>query len=132
MKENEKNTTDINMKTRAITRKKEQIAFVHQKIQQNMRECELRNGKLLDEKKKISHHYLALKQKMLAFRDEEGKRLSDLTLNAKDCMDSLNSYLRMGEKILKTAELCRKLETEREKVLPFYESQADGEEIPDT
>ena len=24
------------------------------------------------------------------------------------------------EKILKTAELCRKLETEKEKVLPFY------------
>jgi hypothetical protein len=46
-------------------------------------------------------------------------------------MDTLKDYERMGEKILKTAELCRKLETEREKVLPFYESQADGEEVPD-
>jgi hypothetical protein len=45
-------------------------------------------------------------------------------------MDTLKGYMRLGEKILKTAELCRKLETEREKVLPFYESQADGEEIP--
>lgn len=35
----------------------------------------------------------------------------------------------MGEKILKIAELCWKLETEREKVLPFYESQVDDQEI---
>lgn len=37
----------------------------------------------------------------------------------------------MGEKILKTAELCRRLETEKEKVLPFYESQVDQAEIPE-
>lgn len=34
----------------------------------------------------------------------------------------------MAERILKTAELCRKLETEREKVLPFYEAMYDGAE----
>ena len=38
----------------------------------------------------------------------------------------------MGEKILKTAELCRKLETEKEKVLPFYQSdEVTLDEIPD-
>ena len=38
----------------------------------------------------------------------------------------------MGEKILKTAELCRKLETEKEKVLPFYQSDPDTmEETPE-
>ncbi len=37
----------------------------------------------------------------------------------------------MGEKILKTAELSRRLETEKEKVLPFYESTCDEDEIPD-
>jgi hypothetical protein len=35
-------------------------------------------------------------------------------------MDTLRDYQKLGEKILKTAELCRKLETEKEKVLPFY------------
>jgi len=45
-------------------------------------------------------------------------------------MDRLTEYQRLGEKILKTAELCRKLETEKEKVLPFYQSDPDttGEE----
>jgi hypothetical protein len=32
---------------------------------------------------------------------------------------------------LKTAELCRRLETEKEKVLPFYESTFDESEIPE-
>jgi dynein regulatory complex subunit 2 len=35
----------------------------------------------------------------------------------------------LGERILKTAELCRRLETEKEKVLPFYESTVDENEI---
>ncbi len=40
--------------------------------------------------------------------------------NSMMCMDKLKEYQKLGEKILKTAELCRKLETEKEKVLPFY------------
>jgi hypothetical protein len=48
------------------------------------------------------------------------------------CMDKLKEYQKLSEKILKTAELCRKLETEKEKVLPFYQSDPDTmEEIPD-
>ena len=49
-------------------------------------------------------------------------------------MDTLKEYQRLGEKILKTSELCRKLETEKEKVLPFYQSDEvtmdDVPEIP--
>merc|ERR1719401_2130734 len=54
------------------------------------------------------------------FRTAEKKRLADLTLNARNCIKSLNDQLGLAEKIIKTAELCRKFETEREKVLPFY------------
>ena len=47
-------------------------------------------------------------------------------------MDTLKGYQKLGEKILKTAELCRKLETEKEKVLPFYQQSDElTEEIPD-
>ena len=49
-------------------------------------------------------------------------------MNAKMCVDTLNDYKGLGEKILKTAELCRKLETEKEKVLPFYQSESDAHE----
>jgi len=57
---------------------------------------------------------------MAKTRDKEERRLGDLTMNSKACMDTLNDFQKLGSKILKTAELCRKLETEKEKVLPFY------------
>lgn len=73
----------------------------------------------------IVKHYHDLKKKMIQFREDEERRLGNLTLNSKMCMDKLTEYQRLGEKILKTAELCRKLETEKEKVLPFYQSDPD-------
>ena len=52
-------------------------------------------------------------------------------LNSKKCVQRLNEISQLGEKILKTAELCRRLETEREKVIPFYESTVTEDEIPE-
>merc|ERR1719197_1930525 len=60
---------------------------------------------------------------MNQFRTEERKRLTDLTQNARNCIRSLKDQLAIAENILKSAELCRKYETEREKVLPFYLSR---------
>ena len=42
-------------------------------------------------------------------------------------MENLREYQSLGERILKTAELCRTLETEKEKVLPFYQSDPDSQ-----
>merc|ERR1712156_438827 len=44
-------------------------------------------------------------------------------MGARNCIKSLTDQLGLAEKIIKTAELCRKFETEREKVLPFYLSR---------
>merc|ERR1712113_545523 len=99
------------------------IQTCKQKIQQNKQECEMRNAQLRTEKDHIAKHFQELKGKMNHFRTAEKKRLADLTLNARNCMNSLKDQLGLAEKILKTAELCRKFETEREKVLPFYLSR---------
>merc|ERR1712032_1064678 len=88
-------------------------------------------GQLRIEKDHIQKHFQELKAKMHASRTEEKKRLADLTQNARNCVHSLEDQLGLAEKILKTAELCRKFETEREKVFPFYTSRpvlADFEE----
>lgn len=62
---------------------------------------------------------------MQQFREDEERRLGNLTTNSKRCMDKLTEMQKLAEKILKTAELCRKLETEKEKVLPFYQSELE-------
>ena len=61
---------------------------------------------------------------MNRFRDEERRRLTDLTVNCKAVMDGLTDKLTLGEGIIKLAEQCRRYETEREKVLPFYQGTA--------
>ena len=76
-------------------------------------------------------HYHALKKKMSHMREDKEKHLGSLSLDALNCTEKLKEYQRLGEKILKTAELCRKLETEKEKVLPFYQSDPDTMNEPD-
>ena len=45
-------------------------------------------------------------------------------------MDKLDEVNKLGDKILETAQLCRRLETEKEKVIPFYDSTVSEEDIP--
>ena len=85
-----------------------------------------RNKSLTEKKMKIHKHSQELKYKMNQFRDAESARLTELIVNSKKCMDTLKDYESLGEKLLKTAELCRKLETERERVLPFYMNDPDS------
>jgi chromosome segregation ATPase len=113
----------VERKLRQVERMQTSIQHWKLKIQQNKQECEERNQQLRLEKEHINKHFQELKGKMNHFRTEEKKRLGDLTQNARNCIKSLNDQLGLAEKILKTAELCRKFETEREKVLPFYLSR---------
>merc|ERR1719235_329127 len=113
----------VERKLRQVERMQSQITHWKLKIQQNRQECEERNAQLRTEKDHIAKHFQELKAKMNRFRNEEKKRLTDLTQNARGCIKNLKDQLSLAEKILKTAELCRKFETEREKVLPFYLSR---------
>jgi hypothetical protein len=53
---------------------------------------------------------------MNRFRAVEGRRLLQLTLNSQASIKALRERLDKAERILKLAEVTRKLETEREKV----------------
>ena len=113
---------------REINRLKETISYWILKRTQNNKEWEGRNSKLLSEKVTILKHYHELKRKMTEFRNEESRKLANLAMNSKSWMDTLRGYQKLGERILKTAELWRKLETEKEKVLPFYESDKEEQQ----
>lgn len=113
----------VEKRLRQVERMQGSIQHWKLKIAQNRQECEDRNAQLRAEKDHIAKHFQELKAKMNSFRTEEKKRLADLTQNARNCVQSLNEQLGLAEKILKTSELCRKFETEREKVLPFYISR---------
>merc|ERR1719253_2512542 len=113
----------VERRLRQVERMQASIQHWKLKIAQNKQECEDRNQQLRTEKDHIQKHFQELKAKMHASRTEEKKRLADLTQNARNCINSLNDQLGLAEKIIKISEKCRKYETEREKVLPFYLSR---------
>ncbi|KAL4114472.1 hypothetical protein PRIC2_014409 [Phytophthora ramorum] len=113
---------DIELKIRKIERLQQSLALWRTKIAQNVRECSERNKALEEEKAAISHHFQTLKAKMNRMRDDQRRRLAQLSQGARDATRKLDTHLQLSERILQLGELVRKLETERERVLPFYHS----------
>lgn len=94
---------------------------------QNESECKARNQALRTQREAIAKHCADLKLKMKNFRDEEQRRLRELTLLSREALQANNGKLEFAEKILKLAELCRKFETEKEKIVPFYQVEMDAD-----
>ncbi|GMF20315.1 unnamed protein product [Phytophthora lilii] len=113
---------DIELKIRKIERLQQSLALWRTKIAQNVRECSERNKALEEEKAAISHHFQTLKAKMNRMREDQRRRLADLSQGAREATRKLDAHLQLSERILQLGELVRKLETERERVLPFYHS----------
>uniref|UniRef100_A0A671RRW7 Dynein regulatory complex subunit 2 n=1 Tax=Sinocyclocheilus anshuiensis TaxID=1608454 RepID=A0A671RRW7_9TELE len=77
-----------------------------------------------------------LAQKVQHFRAQlaEGqtirrKQLTKLTIQSNDATKKLQEIVVMGERLIRLSEMCSKLETEYEKVLPFYTSSLSEEEL---
>lgn len=117
----------IETQMRRLQRLQDLTAHWKSKIGTNAAECEERNRALREEKEAIARHFQELKARMNRFREAEGRRLMDLTIHSQAASKTLKEKLDRAERILKLGEVTRKLETEREKVLPFYESSVEEE-----
>jgi len=113
---------EIEMKLRRIDRLHSTINNWRTKIAQNIKESSERNKSLQEEKDSIHKHFQDLKRRMARFRESQAGRLMELTKTAKQCKLQLEERKALGCSILELAELGRKLESEREKVVPFYTS----------
>ncbi|EGR31088.1 hypothetical protein IMG5_118130 [Ichthyophthirius multifiliis] len=122
---------EIDRYLRMISFKKARIDLEKIKILQHHQDFMLRNQGLLKEKDNILKNYHDLKHKMIRFREEETRRLKELTNNSRNTVIQLKDYIKLGQRILETAELCRKFETEQEKIIPFYKQTSDISEIPE-
>jgi dynein regulatory complex subunit 2 len=110
---------EIENKFRKIQRLQESLAAWKLKINSNMRECEERNKLLKAEKDQVSRHFQNMKQKMTRIRASQIIRQQQLSLKSHNCIETLQKQKTLAESILRLAEVARKLETEREKILPF-------------
>jgi hypothetical protein len=96
-----------------------EIAHWRRKIKNNDRESREANDRLRQEKENLSLHFRELKGTMAQFRMLENRKLAEISVLYETSFDSLSDKLKMAERILKYAEMTRKLETEREHIMPF-------------
>ncbi|XP_022096316.1 coiled-coil domain-containing protein 65-like [Acanthaster planci] len=127
----EKSAKEIEMQMRKLQRISDTIAQLKGKMAQNSRDSEERNKDLREQREVIAEHFHELKNQMNRFRDNERARLTKLTLDSNAAIKELQRKTDQGERIVKLSEQCRKLETEEEKVLPFYASSLTQEEQED-
>lgn len=127
----EKSASVIEMQMRKLQRISDNIAQLKSKMNANSKECEERNKQLRVEREMMLAHFQELKGQMNRLREIERERLTKLTLESNAAIKELKKKADKGERILKQMEMCRKLETEEEKVLPFYASSLTNEEQED-
>jgi len=127
----EKSAQEIEMQMRKLQRISDNISQLKGKMATNTKECEERNRQLRGEREGMLVHFQELKGQMNKLRETEREKLTKLTLESNAAIKGLNTRHTKGSRILKLAEMCRKLETEEEKVLPFCASSLTPEEQED-
>lgn len=67
----------------------------------------------------MTRHYRSLKASMDNFRATQSQRLKHLSICSEEAAGAIREKLDLANSILKLSEMCRKLETEQEKIIPF-------------
>jgi len=105
---------------RKLVKMQEDIQHWRTKIASSSREWVERNGALRREKELMGKHYSQLKAALDATRQQHADRLKTLSFATAAAAAELERKLAKASSILRLAEVCRRLETEQEKVLPFW------------
>ncbi|XP_003939157.1 dynein regulatory complex subunit 2 isoform X2 [Saimiri boliviensis] len=118
----EKSSKEIEVQMKKIQKLQDAITISKGKIMIHSRESEDENRYIRNDKELVLIQLRKLKAQRTRARAASQKNLVKLTLESNAALKALRKIVDKGEKILKLAEICRKFETEEEKVLPFYSS----------
>merc|ERR1711865_1176979 len=116
---------EIEIKMRKIERLQASLMHWRTKMAANVKEAGERNRALLQEKDAIAKHFFNLKKQMNQYHAGQEARLLDITKTVQKAKAKLKDRQDLAERILMQAEIARKMETEREKVVPFYTSSVE-------
>eukprot|EP01064_Diplonema_japonicum_P012430 TRINITY_DN19898_c0_g1_i2.p1 TRINITY_DN19898_c0_g1~~TRINITY_DN19898_c0_g1_i2.p1 ORF type:complete len:507 (+),score=200.97 TRINITY_DN19898_c0_g1_i2:61-1521(+) len=109
----------ISRQMRRILKLQEMIANWKANLANNIKECEERNKAMKEEKEMTAKHFKELKHRMQRWRKQQEDKLNRLVAQARETKASLEGNSERAKRVLRLSELCRALETERERVLNF-------------
>lgn len=122
---------EIDFQMRKLQRISENIAQLKSKMASNAKENEQRNRSIKEERERMLAHLQDLKAEMNKLRDGERAKLTKMTVESNTAIKTMKSKVEKVKNVITMAEMCRRLETEEEKVLPFYASSLTEEEQQD-
>ncbi|XP_061871639.1 dynein regulatory complex subunit 2 [Colius striatus] len=127
----EKSSREIETQAKKLQKLQDSVAAARGRVSAQLREGEERSRHARREKEKVLRQLQELKEEMKQARAEARDGLARLVMQSCAALKALESVVGKAQRILRLAEMCRKLETEEEKVLPFYPSSLEEKELQD-
>ncbi|XP_066473184.1 dynein regulatory complex subunit 2 [Tiliqua scincoides] len=124
----EKSTKEIEKQMKKLQKLQELILMLKNKIAVHARESEEQNRRVRDDKEVVLKQLQKLKCQMNRARAKARSNLAKLSRESNGALKVLERVVEKAELILRLAEMCRRLESEEEKVLPFYASSLNWDE----
>ncbi|XP_055553165.1 dynein regulatory complex subunit 2 [Falco cherrug] len=125
----EKNSREIEMQAKKLQKLQDLVTATKSRIAAHLRESEEQNRRMREEKERVLGQLQELRRELSRARAKAHSSLARLAVQSGTALKVLARVVRKAERILRLAEMCRRLETEEEKVLPFYSSSlAEGEQ----
>lgn len=118
----------IESRMRDLGRLARRVRRVKATLESQSREWRAKNKALRKEKERVRDHAHALAATTKRGRAEANAKLKALLAGSNGALKSLDARLTEAERILKLAAAARRLETERERVVPFLEEEEEDPE----
>lgn len=112
----EASSREIDSQMKKIQRIQEIISKNKDQMTNNAKEADYNSKTLKEELERMQVSYRQKKSQMNNHREKEYERLTRVTLLSNEAIKKLTSVKEQGDKILRAAEMCRRMETEEEKV----------------
>ncbi|XP_074710038.1 dynein regulatory complex subunit 2 [Strix uralensis] len=123
-----KSSREMEKQAKKLQKLQDSVTATKGRIAAHLRESEEQNRRGREEKEKALRRLQELKSEMNQARAKAHGSLARLTAQSNAALTALAQVVEKAQRILRLAELCRRLESEEEKVLPFYPSSLEEEE----
>ncbi|XP_060774262.1 dynein regulatory complex subunit 2 [Neoarius graeffei] len=125
----QRNAQEADLHMRHMQKLQGTISALRSHLSSNQRENEASGRRLQAECEEVTQEVQQLRAKLCSAQTAERARLANHTMYSDNTIKKLQGIIEEGEMLLRLADVCRKLETEQEKVLPFYTSSLNAEEL---
>lgn len=127
-KRNDQALKDIEFQMSHLQVVANKIVVVRNRVNKKQDEFKEKNRLLGEERERLSNHLINLKKKINYLRDRQRRKLTEAVNMSNQVQKVMAEMVKEANVIIELGGLCRRLECEEEKILPFYTSTLTPED----